>query len=352
LKSNRWLNLLPNNVISDTMNAPGFEAVAYRTIKVDGLDIFYREAGPKDGPVLLLLHGVPTSSRMYQPMLESSLAKKYRLIAPDFPGFGHSSWPAPKDFRYTFDHLAQVTEDFAALLELEHYTLYLHDYGGPVGMRTAVANPEKVDAIIIQNAVSHDEGLGPLWVSRREFWRDRAKHEAAFRAAFLSLETVRKRHLGTTPYPEGINPDIWRDEYYFLSQPGQADIQTELFYDYQTNVASYPAWQKWLREHQPKMLVMWGRYDASFTVAGAEGYRRDVPDAELHILEAGHFALDEKPAEVIRLTEGFLHRVYHKSSQTSPLMKSGEEMEHLEKMLSMENTVSSGARLPRKESLV
>jgi pimeloyl-ACP methyl ester carboxylesterase len=323
--------------------------VKYHTVKIGGLDIFYREAGPKDAPVLLMLHGVPTSSRMYQPLLESSLAKKYRLIAPDFPGFGHSSWPSPKEFNYTFDHLAQVMEDFAVLLGLDRYTLYLHDYGGPVGMRMAVANPEKVEAIIIQNAVSHDEGLSPAWASRREFWRDRAAHEAAFRVAFLSLETVRKRHLGTSPNPEAINPDLWRDEYYFLSQPGQADIQTDLFYDYRTNVASYPKWQKWLRAYLPKMLVIWGKYDASFTVAGAEGYKKDVPDAELHIIEAGHFALDEKAAEVIGLTEDFLDRVYHKGSHMSLGAKLREELKAMENILSMEGSVRTGAGLPRPE---
>jgi len=307
------------DLTTNTMNKFDPQPIAYRTVKVGDLDIFYREAGPKDAPVLLLLHGVPTSSRMYQRMLESSLAKKYRLIAPDYPGFGHSSWPSPKEFSYTFDRIAQVTEDFAALLKLDHYTLYLHDYGGPVGMRMAIARPEKLDAIVIQNAVSHDEGLAPSWASRREFWRNRPAHEAAFRAAFLSLETVRKRHLGTSPHPEVYNPDLWTDEYYFLNQPGQADIQTELFFDYQTNVASYPAWQKWLREHQPRLLVMWGKYDASFTVAGAEGYKKDVPGAEVHILEAGHFALDEKPAEVIRLTEDFMDRVYRPLPAAGPV---------------------------------
>ena len=338
------------------MNASGThvrEPVSYTTAKVEGLNIFFREAGPQDGPVVLLLHGEPTSSRMYQPMLESSLAKKYRLIAPDFPGFGHSSWPAPKDFSYTFDHLAQIMEKFAALLKLERYTLFLHDYGGPVGMRMAVAHPEKVEAIIIQNAVSHDEGLSPVWASRREFWRDRAGQEAAFRAAFFSLETLRKRHVGTSPHVETIDPDLWMDEFYFLNQPGQADIQTELFYDYQTNVASYPAWQKWLREHQPKMLVMWGKYDASFTVAGGQGYQRDVPGAELHILDAGHFALDEKADEVIRLTEHFLDHVYH-LYHVSLAETLREELDNVNKLLVMEggtrNSCSSAFLHPYEDS--
>jgi pimeloyl-ACP methyl ester carboxylesterase len=296
-------------LLMNTLHGIGQERVFYKTVQVNGLDIFYREAGPTNAPVILLLHGVPTSSRMYQPMLESALAKKYRLIAPDFPGFGHSSWPSPKEFSYTFDHLAEVTGKFAEALNLSRYTLFLHDYGGPVGMRMAVAQPEKVEAIIIQNAVSHEEGLSPLWAARRAFWQDRAAQETAFRKSFLSLETTRKRHLGTSPHPEHIDPDTWTDEYYFLNQPGQGDIQTDLFFDYQNNLKAYPVWQKWLRDHQPPLLVLWGRYDPSFVVAGAEVYRKDVPGAEVHILDAGHFALDEQADEVIRLTATFMQKL-------------------------------------------
>jgi len=296
-------------LLMNTLPGIGHERVFYKTVQVNGLNIFYREAGPANGPVILLLHGVPTSSRMYQPLLASTLSASYRLIAPDFPGFGHSSWPSPKEFSYTFDHLAQVTKAFVDALKLSRYTLYLHDYGGPVGMRMAVHQPEKVEAIIIQNAVSHEEGLSSLWAARRAFWQDRASHETAFRKSFLSLETTRNRHLGTSPHPERINPDTWTDEYYFLNQPGQADIQTDLFFDYQNNLKAYPIWQKWLRDHQPPMLVLWGRYDSSFLVAGAEAYRKDVSGAEVHILDAGHFALDEQASEVIRLTEAFLKKL-------------------------------------------
>jgi pimeloyl-ACP methyl ester carboxylesterase len=295
--------------LMNTLPLIGQERVSYKTVQVNGLDIFYREAGPANGPVILLLHGVPTSSRMYQPMLESSLSSKYHLIAPDFPGFGHSSWPSPKEFSYTFDHLAQVTEKFAEALNLRRYTLFLHDYGGPVGMHMAVDQPEKVEAIIIQNAVSHEEGLSPLWAARRAFWQDRASHEAAFRKSFLSLETTRNRHLGTSPHPERIDPDTWTDEVNFLNQPGQADIQTDLFFDYQNNLKAYPVWQKWLHDHQPPMLVLWGRYDPSFVVAGAEAYRKDVPGAEVHILDAGHFALDEQAGEVISQTAAFMQKL-------------------------------------------
>src|SRR5882762_1609293 len=191
-------------LLMNTLPGIGQERVFYKTVQVNGPNIFYREAGPANGPVILFLHGVPTSSRMYQPMLESSLSAKYRLIAPDYAGFGHSSWPSPKEFNYTFDNLARVMEDFTDALKLSRYTLFLHDYGGPVGMRMAVDRPEKVEAIIIQNAVSHEEGLSPLWAARRAFWQDRASHEAAFRKSFLSLETTRNRHLGASPHPEGI----------------------------------------------------------------------------------------------------------------------------------------------------
>jgi pimeloyl-ACP methyl ester carboxylesterase len=283
--------------------------VSYDSTRVDGLEIFYREAGPKEAPAILLLHGLPSSSRMYQPLLESSLSETYHLIAPDYPGFGHSSWPNPKEFAYTFDSLAKVMQDFAEKLHLDRYTLYMQDYGGPVGFRMALAHPEKIQAMIIQNAVSHEEGLSSLWAVRRAFWEDRTAHEADVRANLLSLEATKKRHLGTSPDVSQYNPDLWVDEYYFLNQPGQADIQLDLFYDYQNNVKSYPKWQQWLRDHQPPLLVVWGRYDTSFTVAGGEAYRRDDPHAEVHILDAGHFALDLKPKEIIQLMGDFMKNV-------------------------------------------
>ncbi len=192
--------------------------VSYHTVRVGDLDIFYREAGPKGGPTILLLHGLPSSSRMYQALLESELATQFHLIAPDYPGFGHSSWPDPKTFAYTFDHLAKVMQDFTEQLHLDRYTLFMQDYGGPVGFRMALAHPERVQAMIIQNAVSHEEGLSPLWAVRRAFWQDRPAHEAELRANLLSLEATRKRHVGTSPDPAQYNPDLWVDGS-FLSQP-------------------------------------------------------------------------------------------------------------------------------------
>ena len=280
---------------------------AYRTVKVDGLSIFYREAGPKDAPTLLLLHGFPSSSRMYEPLL-ARLADRYHLIAPDYPGFGHSDWPDPDQFAYTFDHLASVMERFREALGLSRYTLFVQDYGGPVGFRMALAHPERVEALIVQNAVAHDEGLGPIWAARRAFWKERARHEAALRENFLSLATTKTRHVGHDPQVELYDPDLWTDEFRFLSSAGQAQIQTDLFYDYRTNVASYPQWQAWLQKTQPKLLVVWGKHDPSFDAGEPERYRKGVPGAEVHLLDAGHFALDTKADEIAALVRDFMAR--------------------------------------------
>jgi len=279
--------------------------VLYRTIKVDGLNIFYREAGPKDAPILLLLHGLPSSSRMFEPLLDR-LSDKYRLIAPDYPGFGHSDWPDPKQFAYTFDHIASVIDDFTQALGLNHYTLYMQDYGGPVGFRLILAHPERVQALIVQDAVAHNEGLGVNWTTRRAYWADRGKYEDALRNNLLSLAATRTRHLGDDPNTELYDPDLWTDEYRFLNSPGQGQIQIDLFYDYRSNVDAYPKWQVWMQKAQPKLLVLWGKHDLSFDLGEPERYRRDVPNAEVHVLDAGHFALDTKADEIADLVRKFM----------------------------------------------
>jgi len=277
----------------------------YRSIDIDGLDVFYREAGPNDAPVILLLHGFPSSSRMYETLMPL-LATDYRVIAPDYPGFGHSSAPSPDQFEYTFDHLADVMTRLVDKLQVQRYTLVMQDYGGPVGLRVALQRPEAIEALVVQNAVAHDEGLGPLWDTRKAFWKDRAAHEQALRANLLSLAATKLRHVGHSPDPERYDPDSWTDEFAFLSRPGQIDIQTELFYDYRTNVERYPQWQEYLRKHQPPTLVLWGKTDPSFSDAGAHAYRNDVPNAEVHLLEGGHFVLDEACDEVALLMKRFL----------------------------------------------
>jgi len=277
----------------------------YRTIQIDGLSIFYREAGPKEGPPLLLLHGFPSSSRMFEPLF-ARLSDRYHLVAPDYPGFGHSDWPDPDRFAYTFDHIAAVIGDFTQAMGLSHYTLYMQDYGGPVGFRMVLTHPERVQALIVQNAVAHNEGLGSVWAARRAFWADRPAHEEALRENFLSFATTKSRHIGDDPEIERYDPDLWTDEYAFLNAPGQGRIQIDLFYDYRTNVDAYPKWQAWLQKTQPKLLVVWGKHDPSFDIGEPDRYRKDVANAEVHVLDAGHFALDTKADEIAALVGEFM----------------------------------------------
>jgi len=284
---------------------PAKYATLYRTVVVDGLSVFYREAGPKDAPVILLLHGLPSSSRMFEPLF-SRLSDRYHLLAPDYPGFGHSDWPNSNTFAYMFDHYAEIMSRFAEALSLRRYTLYMQDYGGPVGFRMALAHPDRIESLIVQDAVAHNEGLGSNWKTRRAFWADRAANEIALRSNLLSMAATRTRHVGRDPNVECYDPDLWTDEYRFLNQPGQADIQSDLFYDYRTNVDAYPKWQAWMREKQPRLLVIWGKYDMSFDLSEPEAYRRDVAKAEVHILDAGHFASDTAADDIAALVRNFM----------------------------------------------
>ena len=242
---------------------------------------------------------------MFEPLF-AQLSDRYHLVAPDYPGFGHSDWPDPKQFAYTFDHIAEIMNHLTEALGLTRYTLYMQDYGGPVGFRMILAHPERAEALIVQDAVAHNEGLGANWKTRRAYWADRATYESALRTNLLSLPTTRARHVGDDPNVERHDPDLWTDEYYFLNQPGQADIQSDLFYDYRTNVENYPKWQAWMREKQPRLLVIWGKYESSFDPSEPEAYRRDVPKAEVHIVDGGHFALDIAADQIAQLVRHFM----------------------------------------------
>ncbi|CAA2139182.1 alpha/beta fold hydrolase [Hyphomicrobium sp. ghe19] len=302
------LILVSDGTQAQSLSSPSTSATTtYQTLAVDGVKIFYREAGPRHAPALLLLHGFPSSSRMFDTLIPL-LADRYHIVAPDYPGFGLSDAPPASAFAYTFDHEASVIEGFIEALGLKKYVLFMQDYGGPVGFRLAVAHPERVQAMIVQNAVAHEAGLGPIWVDRKAYWKNRAAHEGDFISSFTSLDACRQRHVGTSPHIERYNPDIWAEEFAALSRPGQAKIQADLFYDYRNNVASYSRWQAWLRQYKPPMLVVWGKYDPSFAVAGATAYAQDVPDAEIHILDAGHFALDEAVDQIAALMRTFLAR--------------------------------------------
>ena len=276
----------------------------YHRVQVDGVEIFYREAGPRDAPTIVLLHGFPSSSRGFDTLIPL-LATRYHLIAPDFPGFGQSDAPPPSSYTYSFDHLAETIGNFLKMLKVTDYTIFLHDYGAPVGFRVILAQPERVRALIIQNGNAYNAGLGVKWTKIAEYWADPKAHPEVV-DAFLSLEATKQRHIAGTAHPERYNPDTWTDEYAHLSRSGQREIQTELLYDYRTNVASYPKWQAWLREHKPPTLVVWGANDPSFIAAGAEAFRHDLPDAEIHLLDAGHFAMDEKNDEIAALILNFM----------------------------------------------
>jgi pimeloyl-ACP methyl ester carboxylesterase len=278
----------------------------YHRVTVDGVGVFYREAGPKDAPTIVLLHGFPSSSREFDTLIPL-LATRYHLVAPDFPGFGQSDAPPPSAYTYTFDHLAETTDALLDLLKIERCAFFLHDYGGPVGFRMLLAHPQRVQALIIQNANVYREGLGAKWAGIAQYWADPKAHPEVF-DAFVSFAATEQRHTLGTSHPERYNPDTWTDEYAHLSRPGQREIQAALLYDYRTNVGAYRAWQAWLREHRPPTLVVWGRNDPSFVAAGGDAFKRDLPDAEIHQLDAGHFALDEKNDEIASLIIDFLAR--------------------------------------------
>ena len=290
--------------VQSTSLASTSATTTYHRMMVDGVAVFYREAGPRQAPTIVLLHGFPSSSREFDTLIPL-LATRYHLIVPDFPGFGQSDAPPPSSYTYTFDNLASTISRLLEQLKINEYTFYLHDYGGPIGLRIISAHPERLSALILQNANVYEEGLGAKWSSIAQFWADPKAHPEVF-DAFVSLAATEQRHTLGTSHPERYNPDTWTDEYAHLSRPGQRASQADLLYDYRTNVASYPAWHAWLREHKPPTLIVWGRNDPSFVAAGAEAFKCDLPDAEIHLLEAGHFALDEKNDEIASLIVAFL----------------------------------------------
>ncbi|WP_447763804.1 alpha/beta fold hydrolase [Sphingopyxis panaciterrae] len=289
-----------------TPQASSSSTTTYHRMEIDDVGVFYREAGPKDAPTIVLLHGFPTSSRQYEALIPL-LATQYHIIAPDYPGFGQSDAPDPSAFPYTFDHLAKVMDDLLVRLKIERYSLYIHDYGAPVGFRMMLAHPERLEALITQNGNAYREGLGKKWAGIAEFWADPKGHPEVLEV-FLSFDATMQRHTAGTSHRERYNPESWSNEFAHLAKPGQREIQSALLYDYRINVAAYPQWQAWLRERQPPTLVVWGANDPSFIAAGGAAFKKDVPDAEIHLLDAGHFALDEKTDEIARLILDFMDR--------------------------------------------
>lgn len=266
----------------------------YRNVKVDGTRIFYREAGDPARPAFLLLHGFPASSFMFREFIDL-VAGQFHVIAPDYPGFGHSDAPPPAEFGYTFDHLTDVIERFTEQLGLTRYGLYLQDFGGPVGFRLATRHPERVSFLHIQNANAYADGLpDSFWTPARALWADpSAANREAIRSAAMSGPALAWNYLHGIKDPDRVNPDNWLLQSALLSRPGNMDAMVDLLYDYRTNPGLYPQWQEYFRTHQPPALITWGANDEIFPEAGAHPYRRDLPQAEVVILDTGHFALED-----------------------------------------------------------
>ena len=284
-------------------------AVRYHTAKVDGLDIFYREAGTPGDPVVLLLHGFPTSSHMFRNLMPA-LADHYHVIAPDYPGFGNSSMPAADEFDYTFDNLATVTGHLIDQLGLDSYSIYVMDYGAPVGFRIATNHPERVDALIVQNGNAYEEGLREFWDPIKAYWNGGAATNRDALRGLLTIDATKWQYTHGVRDTAAISPDNWNIDQRLLDRPGNNAIQLDLFYDYRTNLPLYPAWQQYLRTHQPPVLIVWGANDPIFPEEGAHPYKRDVQDLEFHLLDTGHFVLEEDGPEVARLMNAFLARVH------------------------------------------
>lgn len=280
--------------------------IYYRTVKIDGLDVFYREAGPEDAPVILLLHGFPSSSHMFRDLIPL-LADKYRVIAPDYPGFGYSSQPTREAFKYTFDNLYGVVDKFTRAVGQEKFTLYVQDYGSPIGLRFALNQPRRVTALIVQNGNAYDVGLAPIWDPIKAYWAENTQERRDALREFVNERTTVFQYSEGVP-AERRNPDAWRYDQAGLDRPGNDEIQLDLFGDYRNNVKLYPAFQKSFRKHQFPTLVVWGRNDPIFTPEGAEAFRADLPKAEVHLLDAGHFALETNAGEIAGYIREFLAR--------------------------------------------
>jgi pimeloyl-ACP methyl ester carboxylesterase len=265
----------------------------FHTISIDGLDIFYREAGSRSNPTILLLHGFPTSSHMFRNLMPA-LAGHFHVVALDYPGYGNSSMPTVDEFDYTFDRLAEIVEKFITAIDLKQYSLYVMDYGAPIGYQIAAKYPERVEALIVQNGNAYEEGLGAFWNPIKAYWQDRSPENADQLRPFFILETTKWQYTNGVRNPEMISPDNWNMDQLFLDRPGNVEIQLALFYSYGTNPPLYPQWQEYFRNHQPPTLIVWGKNDYIFPADGAYPYKRDLQTLEFHLLDTRHFALEEE----------------------------------------------------------
>lgn len=282
----------------------------HKTVKVDDLSIFYRETGDPANPKLILLHGFPSSSHQYRNLI-STLSDHFHVIAPDYPGFGNSDFPSPDEFDYTFDRLSEIMEHFLMVVGFTRIGLYMQDYGGPVGFRIITRHPEWLEWLIIQNSNAYEIGFTSAWDGlRNALWKNRTSETEAPLYGFLQLDTIRQIYLHGHKNPEVISPDNWNMDFRSMQRPNSRRVQMDLFYDYRTNVALYPKWQKYLRDNQPESMIFWGQNDIFFTREGGEAYLKDLPNAEMHRLDSGHFAVEDCLGEITsNIRRFYLERV-------------------------------------------
>lgn len=285
--------------------------IHYRTATIDGVKMFYREAGPADGPVVLLLHGFPTSSHMFRDLIPL-LADRYHVIAPDYPGFGQSDAPDHRQFVYSFGHFADMVDTLMGQIGAERYAMYVMDYGAPVGYRLALKHPERVSGLVVQNGNAYEEGLGAFWNPIKAYWASGSVKDREAQAWLVSPKATKFQYTDGVRDVSRISPDTWVHDQALLDRPGNKEIQLDLFYDYRTNVPLYPAFQSFFRERKPPTLILWGKNDTIFPEPGAHPYLRDLPEAEMHLLDTGHFALEDKLDVMAPLIRDFLDRMVAK----------------------------------------
>lgn len=279
----------------------------HKTVEVDGVNIFYREAGDVNKPTILLLHGYPTSSHMFRNLL-TDLSVRYHVLAPDYPGYGRSDQPAIKDFEYSFDNLAKVVEGFLKVKQVDKFSIYLMDYGAPIGFRIAAAHPNSIEALIIQNGNAYEEGLKDFWIPIKKYWNDYTVENGKALEGFHSPDGLKWQYTHGTQDSTRISPDNWNIDLQHLNRKENNDIQLALFYDYRTNVPLYPGWQEYFRTYQPPTLIVWGKNDFIFPADGAYPYKKDLKNLEFHLLDTGHFALEEKGDEIADYILKFLNK--------------------------------------------
>jgi len=279
----------------------------HKTIEVNGLKIFYREAGPKNAPTLLLLHGYPTSSHMFRNLIEN-LSHRYHLLAPDYPGYGRSEQPPMADFAYTFDNMSMIVEGFLEALKVKKFSIYLMDYGAPIGYRIAAKYPERVQSLIVQNGGAYEEGLREFWDPIKKYWNEYTIENGKALEGFHSPDGLKWQYTHGVQNVEKISPDNWHVDLQHLTRPENNAIQLAMFYDYRTNVALYPEWQAYLRKHQPPTLIVWGKNDHIFPADGAHAYKKDLKNIDFHLLNTGHFALEEEGDAITKHILNFLEK--------------------------------------------